>query len=781
MKDRQFSLLNLLGMSTGLACALLIWLWVADERSVDKYNEKDGQLYQVMANLKTDGAIKTMEYTPGILAKALKDQFPEIQYSVSMLPASWFSGKGVIADGETHIKAGGQYVSKDYFDVFTCPFIEGDRSRVLSDKASVAISEDLATKLFNTPGNALGKTIHWDQGDFSGPYVVTGVFKANPSNATDQFDVLFNYDLLLEKRPYLLKWGNDDPSTYIIVKKGADIHRLNNEIHDFILKRDKDAGVSLFLIRFSDRYLYSNYENGVQAGGRIAYVKLFSIIAVFLLLIACINFMNLSTARAARRSKEVGIKKAVGASRGILVLQYLGESVLMAISALILALILVKVFLPVFNEITTKQLELHFDAGMIVSVLGITLFTGLVAGSYPAFYLSGFKPAAVLKGKVKTSLAEVWVRKGLVVFQFTLSIAFIAAILVIYKQVAFIQSKNLGYNRDHLLHFEVSNISDTDTVGLNASASFINELRNTPGIVSVSSYYHNLTGGHGGTSGLDWPGKKPGANIEFANLEVGYDFTQTAGIKMKEGRAFSDDAAAQNEIVFNETAIKTMGLKDPIGKTISLWGEKRQIVGVAADFNFESLYQNIKPCFFQVLPGMPNVLVRIKAGAEKPVIAQIGRIYSSFYPGLAFDYRFLDSDFQLLYASEARVEILSRYFAGMAILISCLGLFGLAVFTAQRRQKEIGIRKVLGASVSGVTFLLSKEFLQLVLVAIVIAFPLVWYALHSWLQAFAYHVDIKADSFLITGLAAIGITVLTVSFQSVKAALRNPVESLRVE
>ena len=779
VKDRLFTSLNLIGLSTGLACSLLIYLWVTDELAVNKYNEKDKQLYQVMENLKREGGVKTITGTAGLLGKTLAKEIPDIEFSVSVLPASWFPFKGVITSGDMHMKAGGQYVSSDYFNAFTVNYTEGDKNRLFADNYSVAVSEELAAKLFNTTKNVVGKTLKWDQSEFGGSFIISGVFRKNPPSATDQFDLLFNYDLVLERRPNLLNWGNSDPETYVIVKKGTDIARLNDKIRDFTAKKTKSAGCSLFATRFSDRYLHGSYENGVQAGGRIAYVKLFSIIAIFILVIACINFMNLSTAKASRRLKEVGIKKVVGASRSTLIFQYIGESLLMTFLSLALAIVLILLLLPVFNEVTGKKLDLHFDGNLSASIIAITLFTGLIAGSYPAFYLSGFSPVTVLKGKLTTSFSEVWVRKGLVVFQFTLSVIFIAAVLIVYRQLNFIQAKNLGYNRDHVIHFEIP--LEMDSAKLSAAAVFVNELNGLPGVANASSYYHNLTGDHGSISGFEWPGKNPNQDIEFSNLEVGTNFLETAGIRIKEGRNFSKTNNAQNEIIFNETAIREMGLKDPVGKRIKFWGMERQIVGVAGDFNFESLYSPVKPCFFQVYPVMPNIMVKIKGGTEKQTLDKIQRKFNTFAPGMAFDYKFLDEDYQAVYASEKRVGILSRYFAGLAVIISCLGLFGLAAFTAQRRQKEIGIRKVVGASVSSVAFLLSKEFIKLVLMALIIAFPLVGWAMNNWLSDFAYRVPLGADIFFITALSAILITVLTIGFQAIKAALANPAKALRTE
>ncbi|MBS0027735.1 ABC transporter permease [Chitinophaga sp. 22321] len=779
VKDKQFTLLNLVGLSTGLACSLLLWLWVSDERNVDKFNEKDKQLYQVLVNAKGNSGIETMPYTPGLLAKTLREEMPEVEYSVSVLPSQWFPFKGVMTNGDTRIKASGQYAGKDYFNVFTMPLLAGNKHQVLSDKYSVVISEEIARKFFNTTNGVVGKSLKWDNGELSGLFTVSGIFKSNPPSATQQFDLIFSYDLLLEKRPNLLYWGNQDPYTFVIVKNNTNITQLNNKIRDFVRQKDKHADVDLFLTRFSDQYLYGKYENGVQAGGRITYVKIFSIIAALILLIACINFMNLSTARASRRMKEIGIKKVMGASRGTLVMQYIGESMLMSFLSLVLAIIFVILLLPVFNDITGKQLSLHITADMLLAVTGITLLTGLVAGSYPALYLSGFNPVSVLKGKLNTSFGEVMVRKGLVVFQFTLSVVFIAAVLIVYKQLSYIQSKNLGYNRDHLIHFEIP--LQEDSASLSHAAAFVNELKSIPGVVNASSYYHNLMGAHGGTSALQWSGKDPNTKIGFSNLEVGYNFLETAGISIKEGRNFSPNSNAQKEIVLNETAVKSMGLKDPVGKTIKLWGNDREIVGIAANFNFESLYQSVGPCFFQSFPAMPNIMVRVNGSTEESTLAGIRKAYQQFNPGMAFEYRFLDDDYQVLYASEMRIGRLSRYFAGLAIIISCLGLFGLAAFTAQRRQKEISIRKVVGASVSGLTLLLSKDFFKLVLIAVVIAFMLVWWGMNNWLDQFAYHIHIGADVFLVTIGAISSITLLTVSFHAIKTAVANPVRYLKAE
>jgi putative ABC transport system permease protein len=780
VKDKQFTFLNLIGLSTGLACALLIWLWTTDELNVDHYNAKDKQLYEVMQNIAHDGIIETTTNTSGLLANALTAEIPEVEYAATVVQASWFDNDGILTSGEKRIKARRQFVSQHYFDVFTCPVIEGDNKQMLTDKHSILISQDLAGKLFQASSNAVGKNIEWSDGEFSGTYLVTGIFKKPPVSASDRFDVIFNFDLFVEKRPGMKDWGNSDPSTFVILKKGTSVDKFNAKIKNFITRQEgKEDYKNLFAIKFSDKYLHDIYKDGKQVGGRVAYVNLFSIIGIFILVIACINFMNLSTAKASRRIKEVGIKKVVGARRGLLIFQYLGESILMSLLSLLLAVVFIVLLLPAFNQVTGKALTFNFDATIILSVLGITLLTGIIAGLYPALYISGFSPALVLKGKLKTSTGEILIRKGLVVFQFTLSVIAIVAVTIVYKQVDYIQSKNLGYNKDNVINFEIP--LEFDSANLVAAQSFVNELKNLPGVVSAGSHSHDLNGNHGGISGFSWPGKNPTTDISFANLEVGYGFIQTVGIKMKEGKGFSDDNRSFKEIVFNETAIKAMGLKDPIGKTVSFWGQPHVIVGVAKDFNFESLYNNVKPCFFQDYPIGPSIVVKIKAGTEKQTIERIRKSFASFSKGLTFDYHFMDEEYEALYKAESRVSVLSAYFAGLAILISCLGLFGLAAFTAQRRQKEIGVRKVIGATTGNVVFLLSKDFLKLVLIAIVIAFPLVWLMMNKWLDDFAYRITIGPGIFIMAAFTIILITLLTISFQSIKAALANPVKSLRTE
>ena len=787
IKDRQFTLLNLVGLSTGLACTFLIYLWVSDERKVDTFNANDNRLYQVMKTApNSDGTIATFPYTQGLLAQSMAKELPEVEYAVAVRPQE----QGILSIGDKQVKAKSQFVDKDFFNVFSYPIIEGNRKNVLNDKYGIILSDQLALKIFNTTSNIIGKTMLWNRGEFTGSYTISGVFKSPPASATEQFDLLFTYDLYATKEAEdIAFWGSNGVNTFLTLKPGTNFDLFNKKIKDFTKQKIKslykDDGIykyegDVFVQRFSDRYLYNRYDNGVQSGGRIGYVKLFSIIAIFILVIACINFMNLSTAKAAGRMKEVGIKKVVGASRFSLILQYMGESMLMAFLSLLMGILIVTLLLPAFKQITGKELELSFNTGLIIAVIAITIITGFIAGSYPALYLSGFKPVFILKGKLKTSGGESWVRKGLVVFQFSISVILIISVMVIYRQMQLIQTTNLGYNRENIIQFP-----DEGKLKENRQP-FLAAVKNIPGVVNVSAADGGLLGnpGHSG-GGINWEGKDPKAGIEYYGIGVDYDFIETMGLQMAAGRPFSKAFGSDSsKVIFNQAAIAAMQLKDPIGKTVSLWGHKKEIIGIMKDYHFESLYKKVGPAFLTCPPDKGDavsILVKVNANTEKKTIADIEAFYKTYNNGLAFNYQFLDDDYQAMYASEQRVAILSRYFAGIAILISCLGLFGLAAFTAQRRQKEIGIRKVIGASVSNVAMMLSKDFIKLVTLSFLIAFPLAWWAMNQWLQSFAYRIHIGAGVFILTAISIMAITLFTISFQAIKAAIANPVKSLRTE
>jgi putative ABC transport system permease protein len=767
---RSTFLINLIGLSTGLACALLIYLWVNDELQMDKFHEQDKRLFTVMANHKNVDNIVTFPATPGLLAPALLQEIPGIDYAVST--TGWI-GKFTLSHDNSYVKAFGQFASKDYFNVFSYKLLQGDK--VLEDRNSIVISDGLAKKLFNDTENVVGKTIEWEIQGTKNSVTVTGIFENVPSNSSEQFEFLLSFEFYEKELETYPIWSNNYSKTYLILKEGTNIEAFNSKISGFLKTKEEDSNITLFLKRYSDKYLYGSYENGVQSGGRITYVKLFSIIAVFILFIACINFMNLSTAKAAGRIKEVGIKKAVGAHRRTLIFQYLGESTLMTFLSLLLAVLMVDISLSQFNLITGKQLTLTFDLNLILVLLGIILITGIISGSYPALYLSGFSPATVLKGKLNSNLGDLWARKGLVVFQFTLSIILIVAVMVVYEQIEFVQNKNLGYTKDHIIYFEKEGrvTSNGDT--------FISAIKQIPGVVSAAFTDYKIGNG-GWTYGISWEGNEL-YNIQYHEISVGYDAIDMLGIEMLEGRTFSEEFPSDSTgIIFNEAAIQAMGLKDPIGKVVQHYAGPRKIVGVVKNFHFESLYNEVKPLFFKFDPShTSSVMIKLEAGKEGETIAKLQSFYKQYNSGFSFDYKFMDEDYQALYASEQRVAVLSKYFAALAILISCLGLFGLAAFTAERRMKEIGIRKVLGSSNVGIVYLLSGDFTKMVVTAICIALPISYFVGRHWLDNFAFKIELEWWYFIGAGLIALTIAWLTVGTQAIKAARINPAKCLRNE
>ena len=770
-RQKSSFLINLIGLSTGLAGALIIFLWVNDELRMDQFLENDAQLYRVLEHQQYAEDVMTTNSTPGPLADALTEEFPEIAHAATIL---WSNNFTLFIDDKGY-KVEGRPVGSDFLQIIRTPMIEGDRVNALKDFKSLVISESTAKKMYGSSREAMGQTVLLDKEDEK---VITGVFQDLPTNSTLQVDMLMPFDTYRKGKEWLYQWGNNGPRTYITIKEGTDYQALSDKMADFIKKRDEDSNVTVFLKPYSESYLYGRYENGKQAGGRIEYVRLFSMIAIFILVIACINFMNLSTARASKRAKEVGVKKAIGAERGELIQQYLSESLLIALLSLALAIIMVNLFLPKFNTITDKSIAFDWSPTMLGVFFLITVLTGLLAGSYPAFYLSGFEPVKVLKGTIKGSLGELWARRGLVVFQFTLSIILIVAVTVVYNQIQYVQSKNLGYKKENLIRF------GTDGQLYENLSPFLAEAKKIPGVVNISSIGHGMIGRTNNTSGLKWEGKDPNSRILFENISSNYDLLETLKIQLKEGRFFSRDFGSDTtKIIFNEAAIKVMGLEEPVGKTIRLWDEyDLEIIGVVTDFHFESLHEPVNPAFFWLNPDNAwNVMASLKAGKEKEALSALEKTYSTFNPGFNFEYQFLDEQYARQYKAEQRVASLSSYFAGFAILISCLGLFGLAAFTADRKKKEIGIRKVLGASVLNIVTLLTKDFTRLVLVAILLGLPLAWYLVNDWLSRFAYRIDLSIWFFILAGGLVLLISWLTVSSQALTSAMVNPRDCLQDE
>ncbi len=779
-RQRSSFIINLLGLSAGFSCAILIFLWVNDEKHVDKFHTLDKQLVQVMENHQTSEGIITQSWTPDMLGRTLAEEMSEVELAASVMPASLLGNFSLVSSENKAVKSAGQFADKDFFRIFSYWLSQGDPNGVLTDQNAIVVSKKLAMNLFGTTENVIGKTVVWKILNFEKQAVVSGVFEGTPANSTTQFDFTLSFDAWLELSRSMgrqIQWGNNAPSTYLVLNKGTDLRNFNASIANFLKTKMSDSNITLFTIPYSSQYLYGKFENGVQSGGRISYVRLFSLVAIFILLIAGINFMNMATARSSKRMKEIGIKKAVGSTRSSLTLQFISESVILSVFSLILAITVVLLLLPLFNHITAKHMSLNLNPVFGLTTLGVCLLSAVITGIYPALYLSGFRTSQVLKSKMANPVSEIWARKGLVVFQFVISIVLIISVLVVYKQIEYIQHKNLGYNKDNLIIF------DKEGAVAQEEDAFLSEAKKIPGVVNISSIGGNLMGSYSSTYDVSWKGKPADASIRFEVVPVNFQMIETLEMEIAEGRSFSEAFGNEKEkILMNQAAMDVMGLKDPVGKTIRFWGQEKQIAGVVKDFNYESLHQKINPLLFDLNPGNTmKIMARIEAGQEKQVLAGLGNVYSRFNPGLSFDYQFLDATYQSQYVAEQRIGILSRLFAALGILISCLGLFGLAMFAAEQRLKEIGVRKVNGARISEVLVMLNRDFVKWVAIAFVIATPIAWYVMDKWLESFAYKTELSWWIFALAGVLALGIALLTVSWQSWKAATRNPVESLRYE
>ncbi len=792
-RHKSTFLINIIGLSTGLACVLLIALWVVDEQKTNNFHEKGDQLVQILQNLPTPNGIETENATQGPLAKALVNEFPEVEQTVSVLPYEWFEGeKFLLSDGgDQFFSSVNQFASKDYFSIFSYPLLHGNPDQVLAGTKAVVISEEMAKKLFQT-ANAVGKTVEWMHDEFGGTYTVSGIFKTLPQNSTAQFDAVFSMEVFIAQNEDLKEWNDSDVRTYAILKPNTDLVEFNAKIKNFLKTKNEHFTETYFAQVYAEQYLHGNYENGTVAGGRIQYVLLFSIIAILILIIACVNFVNMSTAKASTRLREIGVKKSVGANRKNLMLQFVSESLTTACISMILALGIVLLLLPQFNSISGKELTLDLNINLSLAVLFVTVIAGIMAGTYPAFYLSGISVVKGLKGKLAKNAGGRFIRRSLVVFQFVISVILIVSVFVVYQQMEFIENKNLGYKKDHLIWFssgvlQTKSNQKKGSKGLSEQEieGFLQRLKNTPGVVNATNFRHTMMADFGTTTGVDWPGKNTEQEALFAQISGGFDFIETMQMEIKEGRSFSRAFKTdKDKIVFNETAIAQMGFENPIGKVISLWGEEREIIGVVKDFHVDMLYNKVLPVFMKLDNNnwASNLMVRMEAGTEVATIERIKKVYQDYFmEGMPFDFKFLDESYQALYESESRVATLSKYFAGLATLISCLGLFGLAIFTTQQRRKEISIRKVLGQSAAQVTVMLSSEFAKLVLVAILVGLPIAYLLTNNWLSGFAYRIPLQSWYFVGAGALALLVAMFTVGSQALQAANKNPINALREE
>ncbi|MBN9298475.1 MAG: ABC transporter permease [Filimonas sp.] len=774
IKNKTYSILNITGLAIGVACAALIFLWVEDELTYNHQFERRDRIYKVMENQTYDGQVMTFGSTPGPLAAAIKTDIPGIKNSARI---TW-GERALFTLGDKSIYEQGNYADSSYLDMYTLPFIKGSSATAFADIHSIVVTEKMANKFFGSASEAMGKNLKMNNQQ---EYTVTGVIQDLPKNISLRFEWLVSFRVYEERNAWLTNWGSNSLQTMVELAPNANLAAINKQLSGFIkAKMNNETTTQPFLFAMNDWRLYSKFENGHQVGGRIKYVKLFSIIAWIILIIACINFMNLATARSEKRAREVGVRKVLGAGKQMLIAQFIGEALVMALLSVVLAVLLVYLALPAFSKMVDKELTMQlFKPLHFGSLLAIGLVCGLFAGSYPAFYLSSFNPVAVLKGlKLKTGVKAIVFRKGLVIFQFAISIVLIICTTVIYQQIQHVKSRNLGYDKDHLL------ITPGYKSLVDHFPAVKSQLQQT-GVVdnaALSDQYILNIGSN--TGDFKWQGKDPNKQILIQLVNSGAGLFNTMGMKMKEGRDFYDASTVDsNNVVINEKLASLMGKSGGIGQIINRGDRQLRIVGIVKNFVYNDMYAEPEPVIFFYAPANTyNIFIKLKPTSDLPgAMAKVETVIKANNPAYPFESNFVDEYFDSFFKSELLIGKLAAVFAALAIFISCLGLFGLAAFSAEQRKKEIGIRKVLGASTSGITNLLSKEFLQLVGLACIISFPLAWWLMKNWLNDYTYRTSIHWWVFAVAGVVSMLIAVLTVSFQAVKAALANPVKSLRTE
>jgi putative ABC transport system permease protein len=773
LRSKLFSTVSILGLAFGMSSALMIFLWVNDELQVDHFHTNINRIYRVLENQQySDGKLFTFSSTPGPMAPFIKDKFPEIEKSTRY---TW-EVNNLFKYDDKSIYEKGRYADQDFLDMFSFTLRSGDVSSALKEKNSIVISQQMAEKYFGAD-EPLGKILTMNTKE---AFTVTGVFNEIPKNSSIQFEYLLPFQFFWdENKNWLDEWDNNNIRTFIMLRANGDGEGLAKKLRHEIKTHVEKTNIELFLQPFGDSYLYGNFENGVQAGGRIDYVKIFFVVAIFVLIIACINFMNLATAQATKRAKEVGLRKVIGAVPGQLFRQFMGESFITVCLSAIIAVGVALVLIPFFNDITGKALSFNLlDFRIIVIFFVIIIFTAFLAGSYPAIFISEFKPVQVLKGQLKSGSKASMFRKVLVVVQFSLSIFLIISTAVVFRQMEFMQNRDIGFERDNVFYVwmegEISKNYQT----------FKERLSSLDGIESVTSSAQLPIDIGNSTSGVNWEGKDPEERILFTVLNVDYNFIQTMKMTMADGRPFDPSLVTDSSnYIVNEKAAEKFGFKNSTaGHDLTLWEKKGKILGVVKDFNFGSLHNPIEPLIMHIQPKwLSCILVRTKENETTKALSSTENLWKEYAPGYPFKYSFLNQDWEEFYKAEGQRGKIFNTLAILSIFISCLGLFGLSAFSAERRTKELGIRKVLGASVPGLVQMMNKEFVILVLISACFGCPLGWYFMKKWLETFAYHVDVGYITLVAASAMCLGIAVFTVSYHSLKVAATDPAKSLRYE
>lgn len=781
IRSKIYSVINILGLATGMAVAMIISLWIYDEVSANRNFKNYDTIYQVMMNQTSDGIRGSQQAVPYPLGEELKNKFPDFK-GVAM--CDWGQRHSLIY-GEKKISKSGYFIGEDAVTMFSLNILQGSKNP-LHDPYSIVLTKETAGILFGNQ-DPIGKIIKLDnQTDLK----VTAIVEKEPKNSSFSFDYLIPFQLQESiyssiRQYHKTDWANNSWQAFIQLNDNANPASIDSKIKDVVITHFTDENTlkhskpELFLHPMPKWRLYSDFENGKNTGGFIKYVRMFGILGLIVLLIACINFMNLSTARSERRAKEVGVRKAVGSGRKQLIYQFLNESVLMATFAFVLALAIVVLALPYFNRLTDKEMSLQITNPVfwIIMIL-FTIVTGLLAGSYPALYLSSFNPVRVLKGSLKTGKRSSLPRKILVVLQFASSVVLMIGTIIVYQQIQYGKNKPIGFNNKGLISVDWSADIAKHFEALRQ------ELLSSGAAISICQSNSSPSELQSNNSGWEWKGSRAvEKTVDFSTITTTYDYTKTLGIKLLEGRDFSRDFADSNSVILNEAAVKRMRLKNPVGEQLKWNDRPMTVIGVIPDIQMESPYRPISPLtiiFDKDWVGNVDVRLNPNLSASR-ALALMKSVFERYNPAYPFEYRFADEEYARKFNYEELVGNLAAIIAVLAIFISCLGLFGLSSFTAEQRVKEIGVRKVLGASVFNLWQLLSKDFVILVLLSCVIAIPIGWYSMNEWLKNYEYRTSINVEIFIGVVLAAIVITLLTVSFQAIKAAMANPVKSLRTE
>ena len=772
--NRGFSLINILGLTIGMVCSILILLWVQDELNYNKSQKHYNNIYQVMANRDFNNQIFTDPNMVLPLALAVQTNIPQVKYAV----VTTHEQETYLANGDNKLKKQGFTVSDHFFDMFTTKFIEGNAATALSDPSSIVLSQSAAKALFGDE-DPLNKVLKTDNHQ---NVKVTAVVADMPANTTLNFDFIrpFNYSDSDTKRS-MTQWVNSSWQVFVQKLPSAKIASIEKSINEIKYQHDpSDKKLSTyFAFPMSKWRLYSDFKDGKNTGGMIEYVRMFSIIAIIILLIACVNFMNLSTARSEKRAKEVGIRKTLGSQKRQLVLQFFIESTILAFVSFVLSILAVYLLLPAFNNLVDKHLNLHIAQPLFwLGAIGIILFTGIVAGSYPALYLSSFNPVKVLKGTFVGRKKAVLPRHILIVVQFVISILLISATIIVYQQIKLIRNRDMGYNPNNLIA-----IPGSDDTQKNYDV-IKQELLRTGLVNSITRTMSPITEIWWKSPGPSYAGKPEDQNIIFTGQNTGKDFAKTMGIKMLAGSDFSGTPVDSSSMLLNKAAVDAMGLKDPVGMKMHYGrGKDYTVIGVTDNVIMESPFKPVDPMMIFYDPNNSGeISVRLNKGVHpQKAIAAMASVFKKYNPSYPFEYNFVDKEFEKKFINENLISTLSNIFAALAIFICCIGLAGLASFTIEKRIREIGVRKVLGASVRQLLMLISKEFLKLVAIAFIIAVPLTYWLMSNWLDNYKYRININPWLFVVVGFAMFVLTLVVVSLNTIKVATGDPVKSLRTE